>query len=138
MNTLKTKVSPPDFLIHSSAPAVKKTRVDLLPAQAMHDMGLVMAYGEDIYPISGWKDKSISEHLAAANRHLNSWQRGWREDRDSGLSHLAHAACRLMFIIEQEYYDQLDGTVDFGGVAPNGDPDKTVGFYHSGSLEEDL
>jgi hypothetical protein len=39
---------------------------------------------------------------AAALRHLIRWWRGEKIDPDSGLPHLAHAACSIFFLLEKE------------------------------------
>ena len=33
-------------------------------------------------------------------RHINAYQRGEAADLESGKSHLAHAVCSLMFVLE--------------------------------------
>jgi len=53
-------------------------------------------------------------------RHLNSHHAGEYFDQESGLTHLAHAACNLIFLMELEdnvYAAKLIKDM-FGGVSP--------------------
>jgi len=45
-------------------------------------------------------------------RHMWDWWRGEDYDGETGISHLAHAACRLMFLMT--YQDRGRGTDDRG------------------------
>lgn len=79
-----------------------KPRYDLLPAGALAQLVDVLTFGASKYEPNGWrhvKDAS-SRYLAAAERHIWAWVRGDDIDLESGLPHLAHAACCLMFLAE--------------------------------------
>ena len=41
----------------------------------------------------------ISRYFSAAQRHLLAWNDGEDNDPESGLPHLAHASCNLMFML---------------------------------------
>lgn len=43
-----------------------------------------------------------SRMLGACLRHLFSWAKREEADPESGLSHLAHAACCVLFLIDYE------------------------------------
>jgi hypothetical protein len=62
----------------------------------------VLEYGARKYAPDNWRkvDNPEARYLAAALRHINAWRRGEKRDQESGLSHLAHAATSLMFIME--------------------------------------
>lgn len=48
-----------------------------------------------------------SRQLSCALRHIYAYMDGETVDIESGKSHIAHAACRLMFFLQNEH----DGTL---------------------------
>jgi len=89
-----------------------KPRFDLVPPRALEQVARVLEYGARKYAPNGWRRASAewSRYLAAAYRHLNAWQRGEDTDPESGLPHLAHAACSLLFL--GEYGEEKSGVDD--------------------------
>lgn len=80
-----------------------KPRMDLLPPEALREIADVLALGAQKYDAHNWrKGFAYSRLLAAALRHVFSWAGGENKDPESGKSHLAHAACCLMFLITFE------------------------------------
>ena len=81
-----------------------KPRWDLLPFKALSSVVDVLTYGARKYGPGNWRKvpRARSRYLAAAFRHLVAACRGEACDRESGLPHLAHAACCLLFLIELE------------------------------------
>lgn len=81
-----------------------KERYDLLPPEALHDIAKVLTYGAAKYAPNNWKlvDDPESRYFAAVQRHLWAWQRGEKLDPETNVSHLAHAACSIMFLLELE------------------------------------
>jgi hypothetical protein len=79
-----------------------KARFDLMPATAELKIAGVLKYGACKYAPDNWRkvENPEARYLAAALRHINAWRRGEKRDPESGLSHLAHAATSLMFVIE--------------------------------------
>lgn len=79
-----------------------KPRYDLVPFVALHHLVLVLTFGAKKYTPDGWR--AVPEwrrrYFAAALRHLIAWFGGERLDPESGLHHLAHAACCLFFLLE--------------------------------------
>lgn len=63
----------------------------------VREMG-VKKYGDP----DNWQsvDKANERYRAAAMRHLVADMRGEYLDEESGLPHLAHAACNLFFLLE--------------------------------------
>ena len=49
----------------------------------------------------GWRTTKTREHYDACLRHLFTSLDGEILDKESGLLHLSHAACNLMFLIEE-------------------------------------
>jgi len=79
-----------------------KIQLHLLPPLAELMIGEVLTFGAKKYSPNGWKyvENPNDRYMAAAMRHLNSARQGEELDAESGLPHLAHAACCLMFILE--------------------------------------
>ncbi len=82
-----------------------KARWDLLPPELMEETAKVLAFGAAKYGARNWeKGFSWGRAFAALMRHLWDWWRGANGGRDeeTGLSHLAHAAANLAFLIAFE------------------------------------
>lgn len=81
----------------------EKPPLDLLDATALLEVGRVLGFGAKKYAAHNWR-KGISRErlLAAALRHLFASMSGERKDPETGLSHLAHAMCCLMFALHFE------------------------------------
>lgn len=79
-----------------------KLRYSLLPWVAITAIVKVLEFGATKkYKIDSWQDLADGErrYFDAAMRHLIAHRRGERLDSESGLSHLSHAACNLVFLI---------------------------------------
>lgn len=82
-----------------------KTRMDLLPVESLTEVAKVLAMGAGKYGDYNWaRGIKYSRVLAAILRHLFSYISGEDKDPESGLSHLAHAACGLLFLLHYEKY----------------------------------
>lgn len=79
----------------------EKLRYDLLPDRPIRDIVEVLTFGARKYAPNNWQKvpEWRSRYYAALQRHLVAWRMGERTDPESGLSHLAHAACCLVFIM---------------------------------------
>ena len=76
-----------------------KIRADLLPVEALEGVSAVLSYGSRKYGERNWeKGMSWSRPYAACLRHLFAWWRGEDNDPETGLSHLDHALCCLLFL----------------------------------------
>jgi hypothetical protein len=63
----------------------------------------VMTYGKKKYSAHNWRGGlSYSRLLAAALRHIFAYLGGESKDPETGLSHLGHASCCLMMLLEFE------------------------------------
>jgi len=81
----------------------QKTRLDLLPLRALEETGKVLTYGAQKYGVNNWRaGMGWSRMFGACMRHLYSYWNGEDRDTETGLSHLAHAACCLLFVLEYE------------------------------------
>ena len=79
----------------------EKVRLDLLPADPIIDIGKVLTYGAKKYSERNWeRGLAWSRCYGAALRHLLAWHKGETADPETGLNHLAHAACEILFLLE--------------------------------------
>lgn len=80
-----------------------KLPLHLLSTEAMNQTAAVLKFGAQKYAEHNWrKGFAWSRPLAAAMRHITAFNAGEDTDPESGLSHLAHAACCIMFLLEFE------------------------------------
>lgn len=80
-----------------------KLPLHLLSTEAMNQTAAVLAFGAEKYAAHNWRKGFVwSRPLAAAMRHITAFNAGEDRDPESGLSHLAHAACCIMFLLEFE------------------------------------
>ena len=87
-----------------------KPRMDLLLdgcPNALLRIGEVLTFGAEKYAAHGWQTvpEAPSRYKAALLRHLTAHAMGEVNDRESGLPHLSHAACCLLFMLELEQKD---------------------------------
>jgi hypothetical protein len=80
-----------------------KLPVNLLSTEALMQITAVLKFGAEKYSPNNWRNGFFwSRPLAAAMRHIMAFNNGEDKDVESGLSHLAHAACCIMFLLEFE------------------------------------
>jgi len=82
---------------------IGKTRMDLLPPKALEGIAKIMTYGAAKYNDYNYKQgKGLDwdRMLGACYRHLNAWNDGEDLDPESGQSHLYHAGCCIMMLID--------------------------------------
>jgi hypothetical protein len=80
-----------------------KVRLDLLPPEFLEGTAKVLTFGADKYGEYNWA-KGMDWHrpYSALQRHLIAWWGGEDTDPETGLSHLAHAACNVAFLMAFE------------------------------------
>ena len=81
-----------------------KLRHDLVLPEAEDALAQVLTFGAEKYAAHSWKtvpDLNV-RYYAALRRHLNAWRAGEKTDEESGLPHLAHAACNIYFLLQYE------------------------------------
>lgn len=80
-----------------------KVRLDLLPLDAIEEVAKVMTFGAGKYGDRNWeKGINYMRLVGAALRHIFAWVGGQDRDEETGLSHMAHAACCILFILAFE------------------------------------
>lgn len=78
----------------------KKLRMDLIPSVALEELAKVLTYGAEKYDANNWtKGIDYSRLYAACLRHLLAYKSGQSTDAESGISHLSHALCNIVFLI---------------------------------------
>lgn len=78
-----------------------KNRLELWPVTPYEEIGLVLTWGAEKYADHNWRKGFVwSRVYGAALRHLYAWWKGEEKDPESGFSHLAHAACNIIFLLE--------------------------------------
>lgn len=92
-----------------------KVRLDLIPYQAIEQVARVLTFGAAKYGEYNWaRGINYSRLVRAAINHLQLWFRGQKHDQETGISHLAHAACCILFLIHydsHEHYIKNDDRV---------------------------
>jgi hypothetical protein len=80
-----------------------KPRMELLPPIALLEISKVLTFGANKYEPWNWaKGLKWTRLLGACLRHVTLWSMGEDKDKETGLSHIAHAACCLMFLLHLE------------------------------------
>lgn len=73
----------------------------LLPPAPLVEIAQVLTFGAEKYAAHNWNKGIGFERLySALQRHMAAWWAGEETDLESGLPHLAHAGCCLLFIME--------------------------------------
>lgn len=80
----------------------------LLPWDAVEEIVKVLDFGAKKYARDNWRyvDGGEIRYLAAAFRHMAAYNRGETHDPETGLSHLAHAGCCILFLLSLEKTDE--------------------------------
>ena len=81
-----------------------KAKLYLLPPKSILEVGKVLTYGAEKYDAENWRkvDDLQNRYTSAALRHIFAHMEGEKLDEETGLSHLAHAMCCLLFKLEDE------------------------------------
>lgn len=77
-----------------------KRRYSLLPSGTVNSVVDVLEFGSKKYADNNWQivPDAKTRYYDAAMRHLDAWFNGEVKDSETGLPHLAHAICCLMFL----------------------------------------
>lgn len=81
---------------------VGKDRWSLLPMRTVRTIISVLMHGAEKYDDENWRNvpDGRRRYYEAAMRHIVAWWEGEKDDLESGLPHLAHAVCCLIFLLE--------------------------------------
>ena len=93
----------------------EKVRLDLVEPSLIEAIGKVRTYGVKKYTDEqSWRKVEKPRYVAAAMRHFEAYRKGESNDAESGMPHLWHCACNLMFLIELEKEQQTKHTFSDG------------------------
>lgn len=89
-----------------------KPEYGLLPPVALEEIAKVLTVGAKKYARENWRyvDDAPRRYFDALQRHVWAWKRGEHLDPETGLSHLAHAGCCLMFLLELDELEKNNET----------------------------
>lgn len=78
-----------------------KLRFDLISPEFTKAVAGVLTFGAEKYGPNNWQnlEDPTNRYYAALLRHLNAFHAGEKYDKESGMSHLAHAATNIMFLM---------------------------------------
>lgn len=72
----------------------------LLPFEQLESSIKVLAFGKNKYGFDNWKKcNDTKRYEDALMRHVISYMKGDKVDKESGLPHLAHAICNCLFLM---------------------------------------
>lgn len=80
----------------------EKPDYTLLPYAALEEVVNVLTYGSKKYSRDNWKYVDGLRYQAATMRHFSAYMQGQDKDPETGYSHLAHAVCSLLFLLQKE------------------------------------
>jgi hypothetical protein len=90
----------------------EKPDYTLLPWGSVEEIVKVLDLGAKKYARDNWKlvSNGKTRYLAAAFRHMAAYAQGQRTDPETGLSHMAHVGCCVLFLLalEQQEKDALE------------------------------
>jgi len=74
----------------------------LMPWEAVEEINKVLEFGANKYAAHNWQQGEGFRYTRVLNsllRHVFAYMRGEDLDPESGLSHMAHAGCNVLFIL---------------------------------------
>lgn len=87
-----------------------KTNWSLMPFEAVEEINKVLEFGAKKYAAWNFTKSGGMNHSRILNsclRHIFSYMRGEDKDPESGLSHLAHAGCNILFLLYYKKYPEI-------------------------------
>lgn len=89
----------PEFIKHDYG----KPKWSLMPWDAARQVVAVLTFGAQKYPPRNWEaGAAYSRYFDALQRHVTAWWAGETNDPETGLHHLAHAGCCMLFLLAYE------------------------------------
>lgn len=84
-----------------------KLRYSLIPPRALASIVAVLTFGALKYAPNNWMHvpNAYERYLDALMRHIEAYRSGEQLDPESGIHHLAHAGCCLLFLLAFYYGD---------------------------------
>lgn len=89
-----------------------KLELSLVNPELVKAVAEVRMYGTEKYGDSeNWRKVEPKRYVDALYRHLLAYIEGNEVDEESGLSHLAHMACNISFLLDKEYLKEYESEV---------------------------
>jgi hypothetical protein len=90
-------------------PSTAKPLWHLIPLEPIEDIVRVMMFGAKKYTQDNWKlVRPRIRYYDALMGHMKAWLEGEKNDPESGLPHLAHAGCCLLFLTWGDKHHETD------------------------------
>jgi hypothetical protein len=111
------KQPSPEVLTPGTATKADAGKLDwsMLPIDSLEEIMKVLEFGKTKYSAWNWSSGEGFKYTRVFNalvRHLFAWVRGEDKDPETGLSHIAHAGCNVLFllhfILHKERYPNND------------------------------
>jgi hypothetical protein len=84
-----------------------KNRMELLPPFSLQAIAGIFTFGAKKYDDFNYmRGAKWSRYYGALQRHLNAWYQGEENDPETGKSHLYHAGCCIMILIETQQFEK--------------------------------
>lgn len=98
-----------DLVNPKTLAGAKKVPLHLVPPSFIIQTSRAMELGAKKYGPYNWRDKAVPvlTYLAAAQRHILSYQDGEELDPESGAPHLAHAAACMAIVLDAQQVGML-------------------------------
>ena len=82
--------------------------MNLVPFDSLESISDVLTFGAKKYAPDNWKivPDAVDRYEAALLRHFTAYKKGEMNDPETGLPHLSHAGCCLMFLIHFQLENQ--------------------------------
>jgi hypothetical protein len=96
--TAKVVVEPMAGIKHDHM----KRDFTLLPWDSVEEIVKVLEFGAAKYARDNWKKVEADRYVKAAFRHLVAYSQGEQNDKESGMPHLAHLGCCVLFLLSLE------------------------------------
>ena len=90
----------------------EKPDYSLVPFGAMDQVVKVLTYGAKKYDRFNWEKVESRRYQAAALRHISAYMQGEKIDPESGVNHLAHAICSILFLTDFDLKESAEGVTD--------------------------
>jgi hypothetical protein len=80
-----------------------KPRLELVPREGIEEIAKVFAFGAEKYGENNYRGGiNYSRLVGAALRHVYAFMSGEDKDPETGLSHMAHAGCCCLMLLQME------------------------------------
>lgn len=131
-NNEKEKNTMEEKITNEAKDTKGKTRLELVLPSTIEWLGRIRTYGVQKYKDpDNWKKVPKDQYVGAAMRHFEKYRKGEYLDDESGMPHLAHAMCNLMFLLDMEDNERTVQPSNHGLADPSESIDiPKVELYH--------